>query len=62
MAIKLFGHGPGDEDEFCDYSELDLDVECNDDVYLWAIEEDGEVTGYVCSNHKDIYKLSVGLA
>jgi hypothetical protein len=56
----LFYYGPGDDSEFCDHDDADDDVECDDD-HLYAIEEDGELVGYVCANHKAAYKKQAGI-
>jgi hypothetical protein len=56
MTLVLCYQGmPEDDNEFCDHSDVDDDVECNDDD-LWAIEENGQLVGFVCVNHKAAYE------
>lgn len=62
MTLTLTFYGePENDDQFCDYADVDYDIHC-DDHKLWVVEEDGEQVGYVCSPHKEAFTVSRDIA
>lgn len=52
--------GPSENDsQFCDYVEVDLDVDC-DDEDLWRITDGDRLIGLVCTPHKGAYLFVYG--
>lgn len=49
-VTRITYHGAGSDTQFCDWSEVNDSLDCDDDR-LWSIEDRGTRVGFVCSNH-----------